>query len=538
MMLHDLPLEGPFGSYEALHRLGETRWGDYYLRYIPRKQFLVCKGEPGTLAYRSFNSYDVQGFFQTNFVTTCKIWLGSVPPMIVEGKACREDFATWPLDRIQEYNEAELTSLVAVMDRLRDAMRTACLPVTRWDGAGAIAAAWLRRENAKSFLAAWPPEMNIAVAGGFFGGRIDSAAFGSMDCGHSDIRSAYPSNMRRVPDLTHLVWKLKTTRVLPDEPFALVFVRWHVPDDTLWGPLPYRTRSGTILFPTRGSGWYYSVEVAAAAARFPCGIRIEEAWVPYGPYATPFAAPIERDFALRRELQAADDPAERAVKLALNSLYGKTAQRQVSRFRMPPFQNYLWAGFITAQTRAQLNDAIRKAGERSVFATMTDGLLLRATMPSGDELGMWSREDVTRAAILGPGIYQTYELDGQPHEHKNRGFSREPIPYEDILGRWWDYDFDDVAIPVHRFIGMGLALASAEYRKKFLTFSDLPRMLACPLMVGTSKRLPIELVGKGRRYMFLPPRPALSKEPSYPYIPATLETLQRNETEQEHECDE
>jgi len=538
MMLHDLPLEGLFGSYEALHRLGETRWGDYYIRYIPRKQFLVSKGEPRTPDYRSFNSYDVQGFFQTNFVAMCKIWLGSIPPIIAEGKACREEFATWPLGQIHEYNEAELTALVAVMNQLREAMRRAGLLVSRWDGAGATAAAWLHREKAKLFFASWPQEMNIAVARGFFGGRIDSAAFGSMDCGQSDIHSAYPSNMRRVPDLTRLVWRFKTTRALPDEPFALVFVRWHVPDNTLWGPLPYRTRSGTILFPTQGSGWYYAVEAAAAAARFPRGIYIEKAWVPYGPYTTPLAAPIERDFALRRQLQAAGDPAERAIKLALNSQYGKTAQRQVNRFRTPPFQNYLWAGYITAQTRAQLNEAIREVGESSVFATMTDGLLLRDSLPSGDELGMWSRENVASAAVLGPGIYRTYESGGQPHEHRNRGFSREPIPYEDILDRWWGYDFEDVAIPVNRFIGMGLALASSEYRKKFLTFSNLPRMLACPLMVGTSKRLPIELVGKGRRYIFLPPRPALSNEPSYSYVPATLEVLQRNESEQEHECDE
>jgi hypothetical protein len=292
------------------------------------------------------------------------------------------------------------------------------------------------------------------------------------------------------------------------------------------------------LYPTRGAGWYYAVEIAAAARRFPRGIQIELAWVPYGPYTMPLATPIERDFALRLKFEAESDPAAQVVKLALNSLYGKTAQRQVDRFRTPPFRNYLWAGYITAQTRAQLSDVIREVGERSVFATMTDGTLTNGSIPTGDELGAWSCEDVACAAILGPGIYRTYNSDGSPGEHKNRGFSKEPIAYEDILDRWWAYDFDDVAIPVRRFIGMGLALASREHRKNFLTFSTLPRMLACPLMVGTTKRLPIELIGRGKRYIFLPPRSARSNEPSYPYMPATIHTLQHTEIEQEDECAE
>src|SRR5271165_7260335 len=89
MLLVDLPLHGARGSLEALHRDKETFWGDYYLRYIPRKQFLISKGKRGTGAHRSFNSYDTLGFFQASFEQTCADWLRDFDPLISQGKAAR-----------------------------------------------------------------------------------------------------------------------------------------------------------------------------------------------------------------------------------------------------------------------------------------------------------------------------------------------------------------------------------------------------------------------------------------------------------------
>ena len=66
-------------------------------------------------------------------------------------------------------------------------------------------------------------------------------------------------------------------------------------------------------------------------------------------------------------------------------------------------------------------------------------------------------------------------------------------------------------------------------------FADLRRHLACPLMVGTTKRLP-EVIGPSRQFVFLPPRGPRSSDPSAPYRPALLSEQRRDEREQEDEC--
>jgi hypothetical protein len=64
---------------------------------------------------------------------------------------------------------------------------------------------------------------------------------------------------------------------------------------------------------------------------------------------------VEPLYAYRRQLGSSGQGYP--LKLAINSLYGKLAQR----IGEPPWRNPLWAGLITARTRALLMDAAATA---------------------------------------------------------------------------------------------------------------------------------------------------------------------------------
>src|SRR5439155_17384890 len=81
-----------------------------------------------------------------------------------------------------------------------------------------------------------------------------------------------------------------------------------------------------IHYPTNGEGWYWDGEVAEAMKLHPKGIQIREGVqiVPQCDHK-PFAF-IDDTYAERQRLEAQGDYANKTLKLALNALYGKTAQ--------------------------------------------------------------------------------------------------------------------------------------------------------------------------------------------------------------------
>lgn len=244
-ILRDLPLHGAFGSYEALHRTGHTVWEGYRIRYKPKKLFAVSRGVPGSSTYKSFVLTDTLGFFQCSFEKACggdsghEGWLGCVPPIIARGKQEREHFDRWTLADIRAYNQAELEAHVTIMRRLRDALGEAGLVPHRYDGAGSVAAALMRREKINEYYAPWPVMMDEAVAGAAHFGRIDVGGIGEFLGSGFDLNSAYPAALCLMPDMSNLSWRLCKTNGLPDEPFAICFVEWEVDEErTYWGPIP------------------------------------------------------------------------------------------------------------------------------------------------------------------------------------------------------------------------------------------------------------------------------------------------------------
>lgn len=505
MILKDIPMHDYNGgpSLEKLHKFGHIKWRGFKILYYPKKKFIVSRGN------EHFTSYDTYSFFQRKFTEVCKEWTGDIPDVIVQGKQGREDFSSWSMNTIIEYNKLECERLVQIMSKFREALHSANLHLSSWHGPGALATAWLTDHDIAAHIALPPFVMHDAVMRAFFGGRIEIAGWGHADSiFHYDINSAYPRALCDVLSLRNIEWRL--TPGEPEEDFTLCHVEWDVKDlwqnkPYSWGPLPYRLRDGAILYPPAGAGWYWGIEARAAMRRFPGQVRIVEHWRAVGERVYPFREAVQEAAAQRLEWKAAKFAGHIPLKLVLNSLYGKLAQKRGyirnGEYHKPPFQCHIWAGYVTAYTRAMIADALREADNRAV-CIMTDSIWSLQELPGlkiGSGLGEWSFEEEDKSAdFCGAGLYQSYDAEGnvRPKEYKSRGFSMDQgdkLDYSQII-REWQNSLDDGSwggrtFKIRRFIGIGQAVRQAQFRPYFGQFIELERSLGNLAMEGQVKRL-------------------------------------------------
>jgi hypothetical protein len=309
-----------------------------------------------------------------------------------------------------------------------------------------------------------------------------------------------------------------------DAEWAIYRVHWSVPENTPWPPFPFRIQqSRQIIYPTSGYGYYHAAEVRAALAMFPGCIEVTDSYT-IETYCRqndcdgkPFAF-IPEYFAYRDRLKREGSQAQLTIKLGLNSLYGKTAQGVGWGEQKPPYQSYLWAGMITAGTRAMLLDAIRQNPE-TVLWTATDGIVSTEplNLDCGDQLGEWEAGTADSVFCVQTGVYEVRK-DGEITV-RSRGFGKRETNFDAIKKA---FDIDPInghhSYVVTRFVGLGSALARKEFWNHFgrwkeverrLNFAQVKRFAACEVY-GYECDPPI---------LWLPPAPPHDQLESAPYEP-------------------
>jgi hypothetical protein len=155
---------------------------------------------------------------------------------------------------------------------------------------------------------------------------------------------------------------------------------------------------------------------------------IHAAWIPTFPdNERPFAW-VQDMYEERARMKAEGNPAQKALKLSLNSLYGKTAQSAGARkhkdgtWTKPKWHNSLWAGWVTAAVRSRLMSATRRNHTRLV-AFETDAIFTMKpldTVTIGEGLGEYEFTDIERILYIHSGVYYALQDDGL-WRHKSRG---------------------------------------------------------------------------------------------------------------------
>lgn len=490
MILRDLtPLE-----FRRLRDKGFVHAYGYRVEHVPHKWFQVTRYGKEKKDRITVRIQDIFGFFQQSFVKACKNYIPNHPLMadlakIEEGKAARNSFTYSMIDYIESYWETEGKLGQALVEQLREWLFDVDLKITRWHGPGALANYVYKRqgiaahktnsanatngESAQIYRAA-----RHAYAGGrfeqFLLGRITGPVYGI------DINSAYPYGISQLPSLTEGRWEYVA---LPEsiEEFGVYRITFTFPGESKRkqlrtrspSPLFHRDKNGEVSFQWRTDGWYWSPEARIVNDNFVYdgGAKILEGWVYRGWKSRPFAF-VAGMYEQRRSMKAKGIGSEKALKLCLNSLYGKMAQRTgwERTGKAPTWHQLEWAGWVTSNTRAMLWNVMWKIPPGKLIAVETDGIYTSSDpgsigISNSAALGGWEITEYSELLYLQSGTYFATNVDGTITA-KYRGLDPESLPYSEACAfiQGWGIDTGSgIQSPTltgttNRFVGYRAAL--------------------------------------------------------------------------------
>ena len=365
MMLVDVPMR----LIARLHETGACYWREFRIVYTPGKKLTITRyrgSGPSRTKIGSVTIWDMFTWIQTSFAAWITSWELAPPEereRIVAMKAQRSTFSESQHDEIRAYCLNECRYLAAGARRLVDLIAAAGVAVSTYYSPATVSKALLRREHVNDHRAEVPDEIISAVDAAYMGGRAEVSQIGPVagPLWQYDIRSAYPAMAVQLPCLACGTW----THEPPDavswldrkrvglSRYGLYRVSWRPQrgkPHPVWGPLPIRPRTGSLRWPTHGTGWFWGVEVAAALRH--ATFEIKDAWTfTLGCEHHPFDY-LHHLYQERRDRKTAGDPAEFVLKLALNATYGALAEHPHREGETPRYRCLTWAGWITAATRA------------------------------------------------------------------------------------------------------------------------------------------------------------------------------------------
>jgi hypothetical protein len=438
MILRDMPRR----FFLRLRNRGRVRFGRYEIAHTSGKHLTVTERERGRKTV--CRVYDTLGFFQQRFSSAMLdiqvIDAESAEYQFLESmKKARGGFTADDVETLIRYNDLEVQLLVLAMDKLRTALEKLELRLNAWWGAGAVATAMYQKYKVKEHLVEPPARVQMDVLSAYYGGRIEAIKAGEIgDIYAHDVNSAYPAAMADLPSLIGGEWVRRAGSEYDKiNPLTLCYVRWSIPKLRIY-PFPFRGADRSIAYPQAGAGWYWSCEVMAAQKWAGEYIEVHESLTceKIDLESRPFAW-IDDLYRQRKELKRQGRKAEQMViKLGLNSLYGKCAQGVGNQEHKPPYQCYIYAGLITARTRAKLYDAAMNERD-NIVGFATDGLYSKVPLNvlEGSSIGQWECAKYTDGFFLSAGIYTMEGVDGK-RTNKGRGVPDKEIDWNAVRERW------------------------------------------------------------------------------------------------------
>jgi len=507
MMLGDLTLE----ELTSIHGEDEKEWhwcasANTAVGYRPHKTFslrrrVVVPSMGGTINAR-VKMDDTFSFFGTTFLASCDEYLGknwADRDLVIEGKSKRAtSFEGYDKKDVIRYCHAELRALVRLMETLRERLAFVGIHPRDWFGPGAIASKVLATNRVKRHIGNFDDivrgSLDLALRHSFIAGRFEVFRYGTTKepTWRYDRRSAYPYALAQLASYTgeweHVTFPsaLPQEWVGPDQPLplGLYLVTWRCPFDKAQyiQPFGYRRQDGHVLFPPKVTTWAWSHEIDQAK-RLPYGkLTISEAWLfhtatPEKPFGF-----MEEMYNERAALKEQGHPAQWALKLGLNSIYGKLVQQvgwkrheDGSTGTPPSYFCMFWASQITAITRAGLLKlVIDNNGYEDLIAFETDAAFTKRRwdkVPVGKALGEWEEAELHNLVYVQSGVYgcdeiphvrgmtkvawPTLERDGMTPQDMMRGLIRD---------RFAPYEYELTA-----FIGLGDGLRDMTRWRRWVT---------------------------------------------------------------------
>lgn len=457
--LQDIITDGGEGDLISWHE--PSKLG---LAFTPKRRIYIEHRPEGDRmeGRRVLDIHDVGTAFVGGLITVIQNWCPKLDQqqeeIIKAGKAVRSTgFPGWSPAMQGEYSEAECIALTRCCRLLIDMVKLECHVVVRPSrlfGAGSIANATLRHYGA--------PKRDDSDLGTeayafmtYFGGMIETPVVGRIRAtiNEVDINSAYPDKLRHVPCTRLGCGRWKSGSKIPDSALlGHVQVSWDTTGDpTSTPPFMVRDTEGSVYQPLTGQVLASLAEYRVAAPRFKNKIILHKAfwWEAHctcdNPYPFEFLEKLyDRRLAIKAEMgkhpKGSDEwysfkVREEAVKLVLNSMYGKMAQQRPD---YGTYTNLHIASYITGATRAQLRTETwaRETQNGTVIYQHTDSVKSLGGTPTngGKILGAWGIEpDLTDYFIIQPGFAVPIVNSGKG---STRGVKRDDV--YDALPEWLD----------------------------------------------------------------------------------------------------
>lgn len=403
--------------------------GDYQIDYLPHKEFRVRhRPRIGSRPEGWVVINDVGSFFQCSFVTALRRWgIGDEGTLaaIEKGKGARASFGEMTQET-REYNALEIELLEDLMTQFRQVCVDIGYVPRLWQGPGNLAKTMLAKHDVPRTkeLPVIPDGVWQMAQAAYYGGRFERTAVGPIKgpVDQWDINAAYPYACTLLPCLVHAKW---SSRHQPRGRNYVAQGWFSHPAGFMLNHFPIRRKDGSVHYPRYGKGWYWSVEIQAA-------VRAGATFTPVKCWewevtcdCKPFDWLI--DVYLRR-LELGKTGKGMVLKLGTNSIYGVQAQS----IGAAPFANPIYAGLITAITRATLIDTYSLAPD-ACFMLATDGLFMGTdlSLTPSTSLGGWDL--ITHSDgmfIIQPGLY--FAGEAKP---KTRG-----VPMGKVFERRTDFE--------------------------------------------------------------------------------------------------
>jgi hypothetical protein len=404
----------------------------------PKRRFYVEYRPNGDRfdGYKRVDIHDNGSAFVGSLLRVLEVWqpeLTDEQRAIIEwGKAERHDgFLTGTNAQIMAYSEAECVADARCTRLLLDTIsRYAGVPIQpdRLYGSGSVAGeAYRFHKVTKRKQTEVHDTYDLLARLCYFGGLIETPVVGIVEgtTNEEDINSAYPYAMQFLPCMRqgHGAWRQrKGGAQLPRNTLGYVRATWAVDTEFVsTPPFVVRSKDGRVFQPLSGADiWVTLPEYHAGRKRFPQGIVPEETiwWEQTCDCENQFAWMTEL-YDNRQAIKAQMKTLERgcpewqalncqqeAIKLVLNSGYGKLAQQRPTP---GAYTNLHFAAFITGFTRAAVRQRTwqqERAGATVVYQH-TDSVLFTGGKPKdgGNTLGAFGLEKPShKFLVIQPGL--------------------------------------------------------------------------------------------------------------------------------------
>lgn len=378
----------------------------YAIQYIPQKKLAIMKGHHSTVFF------DIAQYYHESLDQAYLHNIGKLPDWYADIKSKRKKFTRYfykhNARKIRRYCFADCVFTRELADHWIKLFHKAFgFHAQRWISSGYLAEKVLINGKIPfprfSDLAYNVQELAWRS---YYGGRFEILKRGFIGQAYLyDINSAYPFALANIPDIAKGKW-VQSDKILDNALIGFFKIEADIPDLKYVPPFPFK-KNNRLIFPS-GKFITYCTLAELRACKNPEFYTILESWQylddnPSYPYKEFVESIYEKRLALKQE----NNPLQLPLKVILNSIYGKTAQRKGNK--IGNLFSPIIASTITGTTRAMLFEFVEDHGiEKDTVSFATDSIITTKKIEIGSEkLGDFKFENSgDDVYVLQNGIYR------------------------------------------------------------------------------------------------------------------------------------